>query len=202
VDSATFTRQAQKAFDDELASAALGPGSSFVHELTSELAHPEYRYLRQERFCSLAGISSAVAAELSMVALRNPANSGALIVCHEFDIHNRTVSAQQFTIRHGLDTVTWDASIRGVLNDLRYGPPATALSTGQVAVDSEAGAHGTATARSAVLAGDTKTVKGPWVLPPGTFLVLANAVVNVECVATFRWVERYVEGSEMQGAGV
>lgn len=203
MDRASFQRQLAKGFDDELAQATLSPGTTAVHQLTSEAEHPEYRYLRQERPAHCAAVSAAVAAEFSMCALLNPSASNSLITVKAVDVINRAAAGAAYIVRTGLTAgIVWDAFIQGFLSDLRYGPATTVKSTGVVAVDSEAVAHGSLIARLAVPATDTRQAIGPWVLAPGTFLLIQHGTVNLECVTTFRWWERAAEPGELQGAGV
>lgn len=203
MDSATFARSLEKGIDALGASGELNPGISPVHVVTEESEHPEYRYLRLERFAEGVAEQAASVGNFSYVILTNPTGSGALIMVQTIMIANTTAAALQCHVRSGLvGALSGVSNLAGRLRDLRYGP-STARATGQVGVATPAahftGGFGT---RVMLQAGSTFPWYGPMILPPGTWCAVSGNVANQVTTASFQWIERAAESAELQGSGV
>jgi hypothetical protein len=200
VDSALFARSLEKGFDAQGASAELNPGVSPVHVITQESEHPEYRYLRQERLAGAHSADGADAANLSNVGVRNPANSGALVIVTDIFILNEAAAARNFFVKIG-STPTVDAEGLGFFRDTRYGPTATARATGRVFIRTAA-AFGNGLFPYRLVQDTSIWLRVNFVLPPDAFVVVAGANNNEQVRAGFCWIERSMESGELQGSGV
>lgn len=204
MDSSLFARALEKGLDAQGASAELNPGVSPVHVVTQESEHPEFRYLRVERYAGAVATQGASVGNFSYVILSNPANSGALVMLRQIIMTNRGAATIEMQQREGLiANLAGVANIAGRLLDLRYGPPGTIRSTGLIGVATPA-AHFTGgfSTRFQLPAGTSLILDSPTILPPGTWVAIAGNVANQETVASFRWIERAAESGELQGSGV
>lgn len=197
MDQASFSRQLDRGFDAGEVSAHLTPGASPVHVLTSEVEHPEYRFLRSERIAGGPVVVAAQAGDFGYALIQNPTGSGAICVVQDLVALNRGAAAADYHVRmRSVAGISAPTTIKAALWDSRY--PNTSRSAVDLGYRYETGGVtlGNLIGRMMVPAGDQRTWRGPIVLTPGFWVGLILNVVNTETCATFRWWERPMEPGE------
>ena len=171
--------------------------SELVGQIVVQEWEPEFFWLRDDYLATGSARQSSVAAEISHCKLRNPDNSGNLVVLEELWI--RTAADMLVDLAHSSVTIAGFVNQATAFRDLRKSALTAVDSTvGQVSINSDPVAlGGGAIARLAIETLLSKEVKFPVILPPGSELIVRGLTVNVGLNVTFIWRERIAEPSEL-----
>lgn len=172
--------------------------SELVGQVVVQEWEPELFALRNEHLAIGQAAGGAVAAEFSHCKLRNPVDSGTLLILEEIWVRTSANLIVELAQVSGVATVGFTDQVTA-FRDLRLGgTPLAGTTVGQVSRDtSVALAGGTGTGRFAVLTADSKMLKLVQVLPPNSELIIRGLTVNVALQCTFLWRERGAEPSEL-----
>ena len=169
-------------------------------EITAlDLTQPEYAWLARIKRYIGGGVTAAVAAQNTQWEVRNNAGSGVLTIIDEITVQSGTTTdvglfmsttvnltlAQAIRVQ-ALDSRQEEAGI------LSTPSPQTLLFTGAsvLAIPPNALAWN-------LIANTEKTIKGPWVLKPGTYLRFVVGTVNVGSYFRCTFRERQPTPSEL-----
>lgn len=168
-------------------------GQVMVQEWSTEL----YK-LRGDNLAVALASRSAVAAEFAHVNIRNPNDSGNLVIIEQIWVatsSNMLISMA----REGTSLVVGFSPVATSFRDSRSGT-ATAIGETVATVNTlsdAAGLGGTGVAVFPVLATTLTQLDFPLVLAPGSGLILRGNTVNITLRCCFIWRERVAEPSEL-----
>ena len=147
---------------------------------------PDWSFAGREVLAGLHGTRTATVGQNAYVALRNPVDSGMLVVVKMI----REVSANEMRIRRPPGALTGvTGTITGAFRDFRHSV------SGSTAAEIVAGQNAASIAglEIARLTGGLREYIEPIVLPPGSSVVLESPAQNVAVEADYAWVERALE---------
>ena len=168
-------------------------GQVVVQEWSTEL----YK-LRGDNLAAALASRSAVAAEFAHIVIRNPANSGNLVILEQVWV---AVSTAMLVImaREGPALVVGFAAVATTFRDSRAG---TATAIGETVatvstLSNAAGQGGNGFAVVPIPASPGVQFDLPLVLAPGSGLIIRGATANSTLRLTLLWRERVAEPSEL-----
>lgn len=163
-----------------------------------EQDRPEWLFLAGERASAgFAGVAAGGAGTRSMIRLRNPANSGIIATVEKIVAHS-LVATKTFVIRTNAGG-TWAGAASGAQpTDLRWPIQSPAC---QVFTKNDAAAAGDLVCFWPGWSNGTGTgavIDRPFILVPGTSVLVDPGVDNEAVSAGFFWRERAVDPSELR----
>lgn len=162
--------------------------------LVLESDRPEWAQLGGVRLCGARRTDAAVAGQYSHVALRNPTDSGVIVVVRSVCIHSGSTAYSTLGIRA---QATLDATTAGFARDSRWST-AGAFSSKAVVGDYTAAVQQTGAViwMVASTASTPNQTRLDVVLSPGFELLCTGNAVNVQQSCAFEWYERPILPSE------
>lgn len=162
-----------------------------IATLPLEVERPEWLFLGGQAMGMRREISAADPANFSFLSLENPIGSGALLVV-ESVMSNIAAASYRLQASPPLGGGSAGAQL-----DLRSGLfPDVVTTVGQSAAAVAVALPGTRVGTVTLL--QAVPYFWPFVLPPGTALVVGGIVVNQAVEILFRWRERAIEPSELR----
>jgi hypothetical protein len=165
---------------------------------TLESDRPEWAFLAGDRLCAAWGNGGPAPGQTQKYALRNPVNSGVIAVVTKVKVWASATAPITFSV--GLTSAPFPGGWTGFLStfrDTRLGGFAGAPTTCQMVGISSAGAFLVLFAdvfRGAINTQPETTT--PYILAPGTALVVEDLTANLADQATFEWRERALDSAE------
>lgn len=171
--------------------------SELVGQVVVQEWEPEFFKLRDEALGIAVANQVAVAAEFSHNKIRNPIDSGSLVVLEKIIIRPGAAALLEIVTSASLAAGFTDRPTG--FRDLRSGAlTAAGVTVAQVSSDSNvAQLGGLASALFDVASGVINELELTFILPPGTELLVRVLTVNVGLATTFFWRERPAERSEL-----
>ena len=171
--------------------------SELVGYITVQEWEPEFHKLRDENLCWGLSNVGAVAAEFAHCKIRNPDLSGNLVILEQIWLRSNANSTIEIATS-GV-TIAGFANVATGFRDLRSGVlTAATVTVAQVSTNTDpVQLGGAALTRFSFTGIDSGILKFPFILPPGSELIVRHLTVNLPLATTFLWRERGAERSEL-----
>ena len=156
----------------------------------------EWKYLSGER---LAGVVRGVTGSLGNIShagLYNSAGSGILGVIQSLNIMNHTGATDDFVVSIGASPFPVGGASQGFYRDRRWGDALTGL---RAFYRLNATAVGDSIWGERLTDDESKTVKLPIILPPGSFVACWASASNVDFTTAWEWYEYGATDGELRG---
>ena len=204
---ATFNEILEGGLNNSLTKRLAMTGGSPAPSLTPEIfpvlnlgvAWEELAFNQGWRRWQTSGTQPAVAAQAGRMKLRNPPNSGVLVVVEQIIVANSgATDFMTMDVGYGPDTVDLATNVLAEPRDTRQTPSASGLAV--VTRGTSAATFTVGSARLVTLGNSNTVVPGaPWLLWGNGAILIGKDTLNSDFVCNLVWSERGMTRGELLG---